>query len=201
MTPEVRQRAFEPFFTTKGFGAGSGLGLSMVYGFVKQSGGHVQLYSEPGHGTTVRLFLPEHASARSAEANSSTASLEREPLRKMVLVVEDDSRVRLVSVRRLKELGYAVIEAESGPAALRVFDRGESVDVLFTDIVMPGGMTGLDLAHEARRRRPELKILFTSGYAEPAAVKGSTLTTKVDWLGKPYGIKDLDAKLRALLAP
>ena len=201
MTPEVRQRAFEPFYTTKGFGAGSGLGLSMVYGFVKQSGGHVQLYSEPGHGTTVRLFLPEHASAKSAGADRGIASLEREPMRKTVLVVEDDSRVRLVSVRRLKELGYAVIEAESGPAALRVFDRGESIDVLFTDIVMPGGMTGLDLAHEARRRRPELKILFTSGYAEPAAVKGSTLTTRVDWLGKPYGIKDLDAKLRALLAP
>ncbi|WGJ15952.1 PAS domain S-box protein [Methylocapsa sp. D3K7] len=199
MTPEVRQRAFEPFYTTKGPGLGSGLGLSMVYGFVKQSGGHVQLYSEPGHGTTVRLYLPQHAGAVRAEAERATASVGPESLGKTVLVVEDDPRVRRVSVRRLKELGYAVIEADSGPAALLVLDREEPIDVLFTDIVMPGGMTGLDLAQEARKRRPELKVLVTSGYAEPAVVKGSPLTADVDWLGKPYSINDLDAKLRELL--
>ena len=108
--------------------------------------------------------------------------------------------MRRVSVRRLKELGYAVIEADSGPAALLVLDREEPIDVLFTDIVMPGGMTGIDLAHEARRRRPELKILFTSGYAEPTAVESAMLTTNVGWLGKPYSINELDAKLRELLA-
>jgi YesN/AraC family two-component response regulator len=107
--------------------------------------------------------------------------------------------VRRVSVRRLKELGYAVIEADGGPAALLLIDREEPIDVLFTDIVMPGGMTGIDLAHEARRRRPELKILFTSGYAEPAAVKGG-ITTNLSWLGKPHSINELDAKLRELLA-
>ena len=200
MTQEVRQHAFEPFYTTKGPGVGGGLGLSMVYGFVKQSGGHIQLYSELGHGTTVRLYLPEHAGEATGVAESASASIERVPSGKTVLVVEDDRRVRRVSVRRLKELGYAVIEADSGLAALLVIGREEPIDVLFTDIVMPGGMTGIDLAHEARRRRPELKVLFTSGYAEPAAVKGSMLTTNVDWLGKPYSINELDAKLREMLA-
>jgi len=108
--------------------------------------------------------------------------------------------VRRVSVRRLKELGYAVIEADSGPAALLVLDREEPIDVLFTDIVMPGGMTGLDLAHEARRRRPKLKILFTSGYAEPAALKVAMLTTNVSLLGKPHSTNELGAKLRELLS-
>jgi PAS domain S-box-containing protein len=200
MTPEVLQRAFEPFYTTKGPGVGSGLGLSMVYGFVKQSGGHAQLHSELGHGTTVRLYLPEHAGDASAVAESASASIERAPSGKTVLVVEDDQRVRRVSVRRLKELGYAVIEADSGSSALLVLDRKAPIDVLFTDIVMTGGMTGIDLAHEARRRRPELKVLFTSGYAEPAAVKVGMLTTNVSWLGKPYNINELDAKLRELLA-
>ena len=199
MTPEVRQRAFEPFYTTKGPGVGSGLGLSMVYGFVKQSGGHVQLYSELGHGTTVRLYLPEHAGSNAAEQRAAV-SITRVALGETILVVEDDQRVRRVSVRRLKELGYAVIEADSGPAALLVLDREEPIDVLFTDIVMPGGMTGLDLAHEARRRRPELKILFTSGYAEPAALKVGMLATNVSWLGKPHSTNELGAKLRELLA-
>lgn len=201
MSPEVRQRAFEPFYTTKGTGVGTGLGLSMVYGFVKQSGGHVQLYSELGHGTTVRLYLPQQASSPAgAAAESRDALTGQPPLGKTVLIVEDDQRVRRISVRRLKDLGYCVIEAESGPAALLVFDRDETIDVLFTDIVMPGGMTGLDLAHEARRRRPGLKVLFTSGYAEPAAVRNSMSTANVAWLGKPYGITELDIKLRGLLA-
>jgi CheY-like chemotaxis protein len=198
MSPEVRQRVFEPFYTTKEPGLGSGLGLSMVYGFVKQSGGHVQLYSELGHGTTVRLYLPEHAGDANAEEQRAAVSIARAALGKTVLVVEDDQRVRRVSVRRLEELGYAVIEADSGPAALLLIDREEPIDVLFTDIVMPGGMTGIDLAHEARQRRPKLKILFTSGYAEPAAVKGS-ITTNVSWLGKPHSINELDAKLSGLL--
>jgi CheY-like chemotaxis protein len=200
MSPEVRQRAFEPFYTTKGPGEGSGLGLSMIYGFVKQSGGHVQLYSELGHGTTVRLFLPEYAGDASAVAERAPASIPRTASGETVLVVEDDQRVRRVSVRRLRELGYTVIEADSGPAALLVLDREEPIDVLFTDVVMPGGMTGIDLAHEARRRRPELKILFTSGYAESTTVESARLTTDAGWLGKPYSINELDAKLRDLLA-
>jgi PAS domain S-box-containing protein len=198
MTPEVRQRAFEPFFTTKGPGAGSGLGLSMVYGFVKQSGGHVQLYSELGAGTTVRLYLPaRHGEASAAPRLAGTPA----PVSTgdTVLLVEDDPRVRRVSRRRLQELGYVVLEAESGPAALKFFDDGADIDVLFTDIVMSGGMTGIDLAHEVRRRRTGIKILFTSGHAEPAVVSGGLSTTGAEWLSKPYGIDELQSKLRKLL--
>ncbi|HTV53857.1 MAG TPA: PAS domain S-box protein [Terriglobia bacterium] len=200
MTQEVRQRAFEPFYTTKGPGVGSGLGLSMIYGFVKQSGGHVQLYSELGHGTTVRLYLPAYSGETPITVEDDSAPVWRAPFGKTILVVEDNHRVRKVSVRRMKELGYAVIEADNGPAALLLLDHEESIDVLFTDIVMPGGMTGLDLAQEACRRRPKLKVLLTSGYAEPSAVRGSLRTSGVIWLGKPYSIKELDAKLRELLS-
>lgn len=199
MRPEVRQRAFEPFYTTKGPGAGTGLGLSMVYGFVKQTGGHVQLYSEVGHGTTVRLYWPAQVEDGTAADQRAPASATRSAPGETVLVVEDDPRVRRVSVSRLKELGYAVLEAESGPAALNVLTTRASIEILFTDIVMAGGMTGVDLAQEARRQRPELKVLFTSGYAEPAIVKGGRLTTNAGWLGKPYTVAELDAKLRELL--
>jgi PAS domain S-box-containing protein len=199
MAPEIRQRAFEPFYTTKGPGAGSGLGLSMVYGFAKQSGGHVQLYSEVGRGTTVRLYLPARRDAADATDRREAASVARAASGETILVVEDDQRVRRVSVRRLKELGYAVVEADSGPAALAVLDRREPIDLLFTDIVMAGGMTGVELAQEVRRRRPELKILFTSGYAEPAVMKGGLSTPDAGWLGKPYSIDELQAKLRQLL--
>jgi CheY-like chemotaxis protein len=197
MTPEVRQRAFEPFFTTKETGAGTGLGLSMVYGFVKQSGGNIQLYSEVGHGTTVRLYL--RARDEAARVEQRAAAVRGVVYGKTVLVVEDDPRVRRVSVRRLEALGYALIEAESGPAALKVLETGVPIDILFTDIVMAGGMTGVELAQEARRQRPGLKILFTSGYAEPAVITGGLLTMNAGWLGKPYGIDELDAKLRDLL--
>jgi PAS domain S-box-containing protein len=199
MTPEVRQRAFEPFFTTKGPGAGSGLGLSMVYGFVKQSGGHVQLYSEPGLGTTVRLYLPVRDEALAAPASVPAAASDAAARGETVLLVEDDARVRQVSHRRLLELGYAVLQAENGPTALKVLDDGAAIDLLFTDIVMPGGMTGVDLAHEARRRRPGLKILFTSGYADPGMLQGGLLATDAGWLGKPYTMRELQAKLRGLL--
>ena len=196
MAPEVRQRAFEPFYTTKGPGVGSGLGLSMVYGFAKQSGGHAQLFSELGRGTTVRLYLPAREDEPTLKKLHGAAPAARTAADGTILVVEDDPRVRRVSVRRLKELGYAVIEADSGPAALKVIDRQEPIDLLFTDVVMAGGMTGVDLAHEARRRRPELKILFTSGYAEPAIAKSGLLPTNARWLDKPYSINELQAKLR-----
>ncbi len=198
MAPEVRQRAFEPFYTTKGPGAGSGLGLSMVYGFVKQSGGHVQLYSEPGHGTTVRLYLPARDDSTEVAKRPGAGPVTRAASGETILVVEDDHRVRRVSVRRLKELGYKVVEADSGPAALLVLDRKEPIDLIFTDIVMTGGMTGIELAREARRRRPELNVLFTSGYAEPAVIKDGFLPTNAEWLGKPYSINELQTKLREL---
>ena len=171
----------------------------MVYGFVKQSGGHVQLYSERGHGTTVRLYLPARESRASAAARPAGAPVASAALGETILVVEDDPRVRRVAVRRLKELGYAVIEADGGPAALRILDREEPLDLLFTDIVMAGGITGVDLAQEARRRRPGLKILLTSGYAEPAVSKGALALSNAAWLGKPYSSDELQAKLRGLL--
>jgi PAS domain S-box-containing protein len=201
MTPEVRQRAFEPFFTTKGPGKGNGLGLSMVYGFVKQSGGHIQIYSEPGRGTTIRFYLPaQHGDGgvpeRSADAPTPPASL---AAGETVLLVEDDPRVRRVSLRRLKDLGYHVLEADSGPVALKLLDEGADINVLFTDVVMPGGMTGIDLAQEVRRRRPGVKILLSSGYAEPSVVIGGLTIADTAWLGKPYSAAELESKLRKLL--
>ena len=198
MPPDVLQRAFEPFYTTKGPGAGSGLGLSMVYGFVKQSNGHVQLYSEVGHGTTARIYLPardrvDAVASDAAKAPAAAAGGE------VVLVVEDDPRVRRVSVRRLKELGYRVIEAVDGPSALKEIDRTRSLDLLFTDVVMAGGMTGIELAQEARRRRPGLRVLFTSGFAEPAMLQEGLTEADSAWLAKPYATAELQSKLRELL--
>lgn len=200
MSAEVRQRAFEPFFTTKGAGVGSGLGLSMVYGFVKQSGGHIRLYSELGHGTTVRIYLPAGGRDTIEIKKTGGESAPRATAGETVLAVEDDPMVRKISVRRLKDLGYKVIEADSGKAALAVIDSDAEIDLLFTDVVMPGGMTGLDLAREARKRRPGLKVLFTSGYADPAIAKGGMLTENAGWLGKPYRTGDLASKLHALLS-
>ena len=178
MTPEVQQRAFEPFYSTKGPGAGTGLGLSMIYGFVKQSGGHVELYSEPGHGTTVRIYLPARDEVVAAGDQRAAASSARAAAGETVLIVEDDQRVRRVLGPSPE--GARVCRHRGGQrsAALKLLDDGKPIDVLFTDIVMAGGMTGVDLAHEARGRRPGLKILFTSGYAEPAVIKGGLLTTE-----------------------
>jgi CheY-like chemotaxis protein len=195
MTPEVRQRAFEPFFTAKGPGGGSGLGLSMVYGFVKQSGGDVQIYSEVGRGTTVRIYLPIRGDAGPVATKRPTRAVGGG---ETILVVEDDPRVRRVSVRRLRELGYAVVEVDGGTAALAILDEGGPLDLVFTDIVMPGGMTGMDLARQVRARRPGLKVLFTSGYADPATFQGG-MTADDGWLGKPYSRADLASKLRELL--
>jgi len=199
MTPEVRRRAFDPFFTTKGPGAGTGLGLSMVYGFLKQSGGHVQLYSEVGLGTTVRMYMPARAVEAAAAVRKRVGPAASAGSGETILVVEDDPRVRRVSVRRLKELGYTVIEADSGPAALAVLNRGEPIDLLFTDVVMAGGMTGIDLAREASRHRPGLKTLFTSGYAEPSVIERGMPLAGSAWLGKPHGVAELQVKIRQLL--
>ena len=199
MSEEVQQRAFEPFFTTKPSGVGTGLGLSMVYGFVKQSGGHIELSSNPGEGTTVRIYLPAQSGSLAVAKRPAPAPAKSTMRAARILVVEDDARVRRISVRRLKQLGYAVIEADSGPAALLVLDRGDPIDVLFTDIVMAGGMNGLDLARAARERRPGLKILLTSGFAEPSILEAGLTTTHAAWLAKPYTIDLLDGRLRALL--
>jgi CheY-like chemotaxis protein len=197
MTREVRERAFDPFYTTKGPGSGSGLGLSMVYGFVKQTGGHVSLYSEPGHGTTVRLYLPPARGEAELPAEAPS-----EPPRgrgETILVVEDDASVRRVNVARLGDLGYRVIEAEDGPAALTLLDGQAAVDLLFTDIIMPRGMTGVELAQLVRQRFPAMPILFSSGYAAPELLQSGGDIAGAVLLKKPYTAAMLATRLRELL--
>ncbi len=197
MTPEVLQRAFEPFFTTKEVGKGTGLGLAMIYGFARQSRGHVVIYSEVDQGTTVRLYLPrlEVAIAPTPEAASSHAAGGGE----IVLVVEDDNNVRKLVVRQLTDLGYQVLEAANGKAALDIIDSGAAIDLLFTDVVMPGGMNGRQLAEAARERRPGLKALFTSGYTADTVLRHGTLDAGTKLLSKPYRKRDLAVKIREAL--
>ena len=162
MSKAVVDRAFEPFYTTKEIGKGTGLGLSMIYGFIKQSGGHVKIYSEEGQGTTVKMYLPRllREAPDDEESGSLTTSFESSPRQEAVLVVEDDDDVRAYTVDCLRELGYRVLEAHDGPSALRLLERQESpVDLVFTDVVMPA-MTGRQLADEARKQHPRLRVLI-----------------------------------------
>ena len=201
MPAEVRQRAFEPFFTTKGVGAGTGLGLSMVYGFTKQSGGHVQIYSEVGQGTSVRLFLPAAsmvAPQAEAAADGLLAPSGLPGGSETILVVEDDVRVRRVAVARLEDMTYRVLQAETAAEALTVLAAHPEIALLFTDIVMPGGMSGDELAREARKLRPGLKIIMTSGFAEPS-VAVRELAAEASWLKKPYSAMELAIRIRELL--
>jgi CheY-like chemotaxis protein len=197
MTPEVLQRAFEPFFTTKEVGKGTGLGLAMIYGFARQSRGHVVIYSEVGQGTTVRLYLPrlEVAIAPTPEAASPHAAGGGET----ILVVEDDTNVRRLVVRQLVDLGYQVLEAANGKAALEIIDSDAAIDLLFTDVVMPGGMNGRQLVEAARQRRPDLRALFTSGYTADTILRQGTLDSATKLLSKPYRKRDLALKIREAL--
>ncbi|MEZ2128183.1 MULTISPECIES: PAS domain S-box protein [unclassified Sinorhizobium] len=201
MTDDVKQRAFEPFFTTKGTGSGTGLGLSMVYGFAKQSGGHIQIYSELDQGTSVRIFLPA-AHKTGVEAGDQERPLEQQPSipggSEKILVVEDDARVRRVAVSRLLDAGYRVVEAANGREALARLAENPDIALLFTDIVMPGGMTGDELAQKVRGLNPGIKILFSSGYAEPT-IAGRELAQSGSWLKKPYTARELAVRLRELL--
>jgi signal transduction histidine kinase/CheY-like chemotaxis protein len=198
MTPEVVAQVFEPFFTTKEFGSGSGLGLSMVYGFVKQSRGHVRVYSEPGQGTTVKLYLPRAAGRPMPPPAPSCTRPQRG--HEAVLVVEDDAMVRGHVVNELTQLGYRVLAATDGHAAMALLRGGAELDVLFTDVVMPGGMSGPQLAAAATALRPGLRVLYTSGYTENSVVHHGRLDAGVVLLSKPYRRQELAEKLRLVLA-
>ncbi|MFP2924179.1 response regulator [Pyxidicoccus sp. 3LG] len=197
MPPEVMERAFEPFFTTKPEGRGTGLGLSMVYGFVKQTGGHVKLYSEVGHGTTIKIYLPR---TLQVEMPRTEVIAERvEGGTETLLVVEDDAEVRATAVELLTELGYRVLKAHDGQSALAVIQSGIPIDLLFTDVVMPGPLRSPELARQAKALLPDLEVLFTSGYTENAIVHGGRLDPGVHLLSKPYRREDLARKIRQLL--
>jgi PAS domain S-box-containing protein len=199
MTPDVIAKAFDPFFTTKDVGHGTGLGLSQVYGFVKQSRGHVKIYSEVGEGTTIKLYLPRAHSTMPTLEDTTGKSFPRGSTNETILVVEDDADVRSYSCETLRELGYAVLEAENGFAGLRLLDSNPDVRVLFTDIGLPGGMNGRQFAEEARKRRPELKVLFTTGYARNAIVHDGRLDSGVELITKPFSQAALSSKLRDII--
>ena len=196
MSQEVIGRAFEPFFTTKREGEGTGLGLSQVFGWVKQSGGHIKIYSELGHGTTIKLYLPR-AEAQSADKRPRV-EVATPTGDETVLVVEDNPNVRKTVIRQLHDLGYKTIEAESGASALQMVRGGAEFDLLLTDVIMPGGMTGYQLADELRQAKPGLKILFTSGYTE-LATAGEQAALKDPLLSKPYRKQDLGRAVRSVL--
>jgi len=195
----LHHKVFEPFFTTKEVGKGTGLGLSMVYGFVKQSGGHIEIYSEEGKGTTIKLYFP-----RSDEETLTPNNTQGPPLRggdETILVVEDDALVRKYVISQLKSLGYAPVAAANATEAIALVDRGQTFDLLFTDIVMPGGMNGRELADEMARRRPGARVLYTSGFTENAIVHQGRLDPDVALLSKPYRKFDLAQMIRKALDP
>jgi PAS domain S-box-containing protein len=198
MAPDVVAKAFDPFFTTKGVGKGTGLGLSQVFGFVKQTGGHVKIYSELGQGTSVKIYLPRfygpaELPQRSISSNTSLGSNSE-----VVLIVEDDDQVRELTVEMLLDLGYGVIEARDGVDALRTLDLHPEICLLFTDVVLPG-MNGRQLAEEASKKRPGLKVLFTTGYTRNAIVHSGMLDPGVNLLPKPATRDQMAAKIRSAL--
>jgi CheY-like chemotaxis protein len=198
IAPEHLELVFQPFFTTKDKGKGTGLGLAMVYGFVKQSAGHINIYSEQGHGTAVKLYLPR--AMGSANANPEPAErVMPTGGKETILVVEDDEMVRRYACQQLRSLGYRVIDVDNGVEALALIHQHDGVDLLFTDVVMPGGMNGRALADAARLHRPGLRVLYTSGYTENAIVHHGRLDPGVLLLAKPYRLVELARAVRSAL--
>jgi PAS domain S-box-containing protein len=199
MSPEVIERAFDPFFTTKPEGVGTGLGLSMALGFIKQSGGHIKIYSEPGHGTTIRAYLPRSLETEVEAPIRKTGPLVAVGGHETILVVEDDLAVQATVVDILAELGYRVLRASNAQGALHIVQSGVHVDLLFSDVVMPGPVRSPELAQKAKQLLPNLVVLFTSGYTQNAIVHGGRLDPGVELLSKPYRREDLALKVRRLL--
>ena len=199
MSPDVVERAFEPFFTTKPIGQGTGLGLSMVFGFVQQSGGQVRIYSEQGRGTMVCLYLPRHLGEMEASAETEV----REPVPRSqgetVLVVDDEPTVRMLAVEVLTELGYSAVEAEDGPSGLSILQGERRIDLLITDVGLPGGMNGRQVADAAQRLRPDLQVLFITGYAENAVLSHGHLEPGMHIMTKPFSADELGRRIRSIL--
>ena len=201
MTAEVISRAFDPFFTTKPFGQGTGLGLSMVYDFARQSGGQARIYSEPDKGTTVSLYLPRHfgEEAKTAVPNEAI-EMPRAQQGETVLIVDDEPSVRALIEEVLNELGYISIQAKDGTGGLRVLESGRRIDLLITDIGLPGRMNGRQLADAALAVRPALKILFITGYAENAVVGNGHLEPGMHLLSKPFRMDILADRIRSIIS-
>ena len=198
IAPAIRDKVFEPFFTTKQVGKGTGLGLSMVYGFAKQSGGHVTISSEEGHGTTIGVYLPRTGDD-GVRSDELVPDVPARSGNETIMVVEDDELVRRSVITQLQSLGYATIAAGNGAEALALVDKGTQFDLLFTDIIMPGGMSGSQLGSEVTRRRPAVRILYTSGYSEGGIVHEGRLDPGITLLRKPYRKRDLANKIREVL--
>jgi CheY-like chemotaxis protein len=201
---EILDRVFDPFFTTKPQSEGSGLGLAMVHGFVKQSGGHIRIYSEEGHGTTVKIYLPRSMGSEKVAAVPAGKPPRPTPTpgaRKdeTILLVEDNDGVRDYAIEVLEQLGYGVLAASNANEALRLLSDGKHVDLLFTDVVLPGAMTGRVLADQAKDMRPGLRVLYTTGYTRNAIVHQGRLDPDVHLLNKPYTQQSLARKVRDLL--
>jgi signal transduction histidine kinase/CheY-like chemotaxis protein len=199
MSPTTMARVFDPFFTTKPLGQGTGLGLSMIYGFVQQSGGHIQMDSEVGQGTTVTIYLPRHLGTLDGEAEVDTMPGPPPKGSAVVLVVEDELPIRLVVTDLLSDLGYTVLAASDGRAGLKILEAGILIDLLITDVGLPGGISGRQLAEAARHLRPDLKVLFVTGYAESAAVRNDLMEQGMQIMTKPFALEALAAKIQGIL--
>jgi CheY-like chemotaxis protein len=198
MSSEALECAFEPFYTTKPVGKGTGLGLAQVFGFIKQSAGHVKIYSEPCRGTTVKLYLPRFVGQAAREKSAIAIGMPTGKTDETVLVVEDDVKVRQLSTMALRELGYTVLEADNAASALELIDVHPEIALLFTDVVMPD-IDGRKLADEARRRKPALKVLYTTGYTRNAIIHNGVLDEGVHFLAKPISLEELARKVRFVL--
>ena len=196
MPLEVLDKAFDPFFTTKPIGQGTGLGLSMIYGFAKQSGGHVRIDSEPGKGTTVVLFLPRHYGDTPSAENTRAVRAQSARSGEVVLLVEDDPSVRILVTEVLRDLGYETLLARDGREAADLLSSQQRIDLLITDVGLPG-MNGREVAEIGRRTRPHLKVLFMTGYAEEAADRAQFLAQGMDMIVKPFDLASLAAKVRS----
>jgi signal transduction histidine kinase len=197
----IQERVFDPFFTTKPIGEGTGLGLSMVYGFAKQSHGHVRIYSELGQGTMVCIYLPRHFGDEEVEEIHPVAPLLQPSTGETVLVVDDEPTIRMLIVDTLGELGYACAEAADGPAGLKILQSGARIDLLITDVGLPGGLNGRQVADAARALRPDLKVLFITGYAENAVLNHGHIQPGMEVLTKPFAVADLVGRVDRLLRP